>query len=96
MTTFSTRQWTVLGGEIDIAQLIADGLDLKLKVVPVSWADWPLGVSFGKYDLVTSNVTVTEERLRQGSRPVGAPGRGYRRGPHQPAGAAEAGVTVSA
>lgn len=54
---------TPLGSEIDVAQLIADGLDLKLKVVPVSWADWPLGVSSGKYDLVTSNVTVTEERL---------------------------------
>lgn len=54
---------TALGSEIDIAQLIADGLGLELNVVPVSWADWPLGVSSGKYDLVTSNVTVTEERL---------------------------------
>lgn len=54
---------TPLGSEVDFAQLIADGLGLELNLVPVSWADWPLGVSSGKYDLVTSNVTVTEERL---------------------------------
>lgn len=54
---------TPIGNEVDIAQVIADGLDLELNVVPVSWTDWPLGVSSGKYDIVTSNVTVTEERL---------------------------------
>ena len=30
--------------------------------VVVNWADWPLGIQSGKYDLITSNVTVTEER----------------------------------
>ena len=54
---------TLIGSEVDFAQLIADGLGLELNPVAVSWADWPLGVSSGKYDLVTSNVTVTEERL---------------------------------
>ncbi|MGX1738047.1 ABC transporter substrate-binding protein [Corynebacterium flavescens] len=54
---------TLIGSEVDFAQLIADGLGLELKPVAVSWADWPLGVSSGKYDLVASNVTVTEERL---------------------------------
>ncbi|GAA3599750.1 ABC transporter substrate-binding protein [Klugiella xanthotipulae] len=53
---------TLVGSETDIAQLIADGLDLDLKLVTVNWADWPLGVQSGKYDLVTSNVGVTEER----------------------------------
>jgi polar amino acid transport system substrate-binding protein len=53
---------TIIGSEADFAQLIADGLGLELKLVPVSWADWPLGVESGKYDLITSNVTVTEER----------------------------------
>lgn len=53
---------TVVGSEIDVAQLIADGLDLKLKVETTNWADWPLGVQSGKYDLVVSNVGVTEER----------------------------------
>ena len=30
--------------------------------VAVNWADWPLGIQSGKYDLIASNVTVTEER----------------------------------
>ncbi|WGW10823.1 ABC transporter substrate-binding protein [Saxibacter everestensis] len=53
---------TVIGNEPDIAQLIADGLGLELNLKTAAWADWPLGIQSGKYDLVTSNVTVTEER----------------------------------
>ncbi len=34
---------TVIGSEADIARLVADGLGLKLKLVPTSWEDWPLG-----------------------------------------------------
>jgi polar amino acid transport system substrate-binding protein len=55
---------TVVGEEPDVAQLVADGLGLKLKLVNVSWSDWPLGVQSGKYDIVASNVTVTEERKK--------------------------------
>ncbi|WP_291279354.1 transporter substrate-binding domain-containing protein [Galactobacter sp.] len=53
---------TVVGSEVDVAQLLADGLDLDLEVKTTSWADWPLGVQSGKYDVVVSNVGVTEER----------------------------------
>ena len=42
--------------------LIADGLGLEYNLVAVNWADWPLGIQSGKYDLIASNVTVTEER----------------------------------
>ncbi|MET0288240.1 MAG: ABC transporter substrate-binding protein [Pseudoxanthomonas sp.] len=52
----------IIGIEPDIAQLLADALGLKLNLVPVAWADWPLGLESGKYDAVISNVTVTEER----------------------------------
>jgi polar amino acid transport system substrate-binding protein len=52
----------VVGIEPDIARLIADALGLKLVIVPVAWADWPLGLESGKYDAVLSNVTVTEAR----------------------------------
>ncbi|KAB1643550.1 ABC transporter substrate-binding protein [Gulosibacter chungangensis] len=52
----------VIGSEADFAQLVADGLGLELNVESVAWADWPLGVQSGKYDVVISNVTVTEER----------------------------------
>ena len=55
----------VVGIEPDIARLIADALGLKLVIVQVAWADWPLGLESGKYDAVLSNVTVTEERKKK-------------------------------
>jgi polar amino acid transport system substrate-binding protein len=62
IATYATDAKTVVGADPDIAQLIADSLGLELDLVVVAWADWPLGVSSGKYDAVISNVTVTEER----------------------------------
>ncbi|MCI4658811.1 transporter substrate-binding domain-containing protein [Cryobacterium algoricola] len=59
---FATDDTTLIGNETDIAQLIADGLGLELNLQPAAWADWPLGIQSGKYDLITSNVTVTEAR----------------------------------
>lgn len=53
---------TVIGTEPDFGSLIADGLGLEYNPVAVNWADWPLGIQSGKYDLIASNVTVTEER----------------------------------
>ncbi|EXL03361.1 MULTISPECIES: ABC transporter substrate-binding protein [Brucella] len=53
---------TVIGYDVDLAQIIADSLGLQLELVSVAWADWPLGLSSGKFDAVISNVTVTEER----------------------------------
>lgn len=53
---------TFLGADPDIAQLVADGLGLEYAPQNVAWADWPLGIESGKYDVVVSNVTVTEER----------------------------------
>jgi polar amino acid transport system substrate-binding protein len=50
------------GTEPNIGSLIAQGLGLKYNPVVVAWADWPLGIQSGKYDLITSNVTVTEAR----------------------------------
>lgn len=59
---YATDNATPVGAEPDIAQLVADSLGLELQIVPVAWADWPLGITSGKYDVVISNVTVTEER----------------------------------
>jgi polar amino acid transport system substrate-binding protein len=53
---------TPVGGEPDIAQLVADSFGLELEIVPVAWADWPLGIASGKFDAVIHNVTVTEQR----------------------------------
>ncbi|BCZ85640.1 ABC transporter substrate-binding protein (plasmid) [Paraburkholderia terrae] len=60
--TYATDARTVVGSDADYAQLIADSLGLKLQIVPIAWADWPLGLSSGKYDAVISNVGVTEQR----------------------------------
>ncbi|MBO2990852.1 ABC transporter substrate-binding protein [Leucobacter tardus] len=53
---------TMLGSDPDLASLVAEGLGLEYAPQNVAWADWPLGVESGKYDLVLSNVGVTEER----------------------------------
>jgi polar amino acid transport system substrate-binding protein len=62
IATYGSDSKTVVGVDPDLSSLIADALGLKLELVPVAWADWPLGVTSGKYDVVISNVTVTEER----------------------------------
>lgn len=59
---YATDTKTAIGGEPDLAQIVADSLGLELEVVPVAWADWPLGLESGKYDAVIHNVTVTEAR----------------------------------
>jgi polar amino acid transport system substrate-binding protein len=60
--TYATDEKTVVGFDPDLAQLVADGLGRKLKIVVLAWEDWPLALQSGKVDAVLSNVTVTEER----------------------------------
>lgn len=60
--TYATDTKTPVGSEPDLAQLVADSLGLELNIIPVAWADWPLGLESGKFDAVISNVTVTEKR----------------------------------
>jgi polar amino acid transport system substrate-binding protein len=62
IATYATDATTVVGADPDLASLLADAFGLKLELVSVAWADWPLGVASGKYDAVIRNVTVTEER----------------------------------
>jgi len=59
---YATDTRTPVGGEPDLAQIVADSLGLELDLVPVAWADWPLGLASGKYDAVIHNITVTEAR----------------------------------
>jgi polar amino acid transport system substrate-binding protein len=53
---------TVIGNEADIAQLVADALDLDLELVTTDWSNWPLATRSGSVDVTIANVTVTEER----------------------------------
>ncbi len=62
LATYATDARTVVGADPDYAAAIADSLGLELKLVPVAWIDWPLGLTSGKYDAVISNVGVTEQR----------------------------------
>ena len=53
---------TILGSDADFASLLAEGLGLEYAPENVAWADWPLGVESGKYDIALTNIGVTEER----------------------------------
>ncbi|MFL1429663.1 MULTISPECIES: ABC transporter substrate-binding protein [unclassified Nocardiopsis] len=53
---------TLIGVETDIAQLVADVLDLEYTPEATGWENLFLSVESGKYDVAFSNVTVTEER----------------------------------
>jgi len=53
---------TMIGVEVDIAQLVADTLGLRLDLQPTSWENLFLAVESGQYDAGFSNITVTEER----------------------------------
>ncbi|WP_322047218.1 ABC transporter substrate-binding protein [Paraburkholderia sp. J67] len=65
IATYATDARSIVGADPDYAQLLADSLGLNVDFVPVAWADWPLGLTSGKYDVVISNVGVTEARKRK-------------------------------
>lgn len=56
---------TIIGFDVDFALALADSMGKKLEIVNVAWADWPLGLTSGKFDAVISNVTVTEARKKK-------------------------------
>jgi polar amino acid transport system substrate-binding protein len=62
ISTYATDAKTVVGADADIASLVAESLGLKLDLRPIAWADWPLGLTSGKYDAMISNIGVTEAR----------------------------------
>ncbi|MBZ9603199.1 ABC transporter substrate-binding protein [Phyllobacterium chamaecytisi] len=62
LAAYATDAQTVVGFDPDLALLVADILGRKLELVPVAWADWPLGLQSRKFDAVISNVGVTEQR----------------------------------
>jgi polar amino acid transport system substrate-binding protein len=62
IATYADDAATVVGFDPDIGRLVGEVLGIPVEIVPVAWADWPLGLTSGKYDAVISNVGVTEER----------------------------------
>lgn len=65
IATYASDARSVVGADPDYAQLVADALGLSLRLEPVAWADWPLGLASGKYDAVISNIGVTEKRKQK-------------------------------
>jgi polar amino acid transport system substrate-binding protein len=65
IATYATDARSIVGSDPDYAQLIADAFGVRLLLVPVAWADWPLGLASGRYDAVISNVGVTEKRKQK-------------------------------
>ncbi|WP_159612132.1 transporter substrate-binding domain-containing protein [Glutamicibacter sp. JC586] len=65
LSFYATDNTTPVGNDADLAAALADALGLELELVPVSWADWPLGIESSKYEAAISNVTVTEERKKK-------------------------------
>ncbi|MFC8530596.1 ABC transporter substrate-binding protein [Nocardia sp. NPDC057227] len=59
---YATDDKTVVGSEVDFAQLVADTLGLKLEIQVADWSNNFVRVDSGEVDVFISNVTVTEER----------------------------------
>lgn len=59
---YATDDKTVVGSEVDFAQLVADVLGLELDIQVADWSNNFVRVDSGEVDAFISNVTVTEER----------------------------------
>ncbi|MDQ4504180.1 ABC transporter substrate-binding protein [Sinomonas sp. ASV322] len=60
----ATDNRTIIGSEIDIAQLVADKLGLELDLQQTSWENWPLKTQSGAYEAVFSNVGINADRAK--------------------------------
>lgn len=54
---------TPLGFDVQMTKALADKLGLKVNYVDTDWSGIFAGVNTGKYDAITSGVTITEDRL---------------------------------
>ncbi|WP_156923228.1 ABC transporter substrate-binding protein [Ignatzschineria larvae DSM 13226] len=62
---YATDAKTPIGVDPDFASALAESLGLELSLIPITWIDWSLGLSSGKYDAVLANVGVTEDRKKK-------------------------------
>lgn len=61
----ATDEKTVIGTEVDLAQLVADKLGLELDLQITSWENWPLKTESGEFEAVFSNVGVNADRVKK-------------------------------
>lgn len=81
LSTYATDARTVVGFDPDLAQLIADSLGRKLKIVPLAWADWPLALQSGKVDTIFSvnSMLAYQASLRGDAKLIGTVSGGWPR-----------------
>ncbi|WP_440103278.1 ABC transporter substrate-binding protein [Glutamicibacter mishrai] len=61
----ATDEKTVIGTEVDLAQIVADKLGLELDLQVTSWENWPLKTESGDFEAVFSNVGVNADRVKK-------------------------------
>jgi len=59
---YATDNSTIVGSEVDVAELVADVLGLQIQYSNADWAQNFVKIDSGEVDAFISNVTVTEER----------------------------------
>ncbi|WP_041611369.1 substrate-binding periplasmic protein [Treponema primitia] len=64
MEYFDTNGTTPIGFDVQLSKALAEKLGLKIEYVDTAWDGIFAGVNTGKYDLIMSSVTITEERLK--------------------------------
>ena len=62
---FRSRDKSVIGFDVDLAQALADAMQVKLEIVEIPFGDLLANLVDGKADMVVSGMTITPERTRQ-------------------------------
>ena len=58
----TTKDGQIIGLEPDLAQLIAEAMGVKAKMIPMSFSDLLAAVQDGRVDMAMSQITITGER----------------------------------
>jgi polar amino acid transport system substrate-binding protein len=56
------KKGNIIGFDVDMAKAIAKAMKVKLKIVPTAWDGIIAGLITGKYDMIMSGMTITQER----------------------------------
>lgn len=56
------KKGKIIGFDVDIAKLMAKNMGVKLTLIPTAWDGILGGLIAGKYDIIMSGMTITQER----------------------------------
>ncbi|MFK5882275.1 MAG: transporter substrate-binding domain-containing protein [Sulfurospirillum sp.] len=57
-----SKKGQIIGFDVDMMKAMAKAMGVKLKLVPTAWDGIIAGLLTGKYDIIASGMTVTQER----------------------------------